>query len=130
MAQFREAGGGSLPVAELIELVGVEPDPALLAQLQARGALEITFSDDGSGAFQNTGPTLTTHLGPAKLTVPREIAGSVKQQDGGLTLVFDQRKTMCAKVLFLELRVQRLEVSEHHVAVHFPGGAFDQEYRF
>ena len=130
VAQLRAAGGGSLPVAELLGVVGIAPEGALRTELERRGDLQLEFTADGGGTFRNAGPAFITPLGPAKLNVPPEIGGSLVWREDSLALEFDPARTMFAKALFLELRVQRLEISEHHVAVRFPGGTFDQEYLF
>jgi hypothetical protein len=130
VASLRQAGGGEVPLAELMEVLGVEPEGELRSQLEARGPMEVRFGEDGHGSFSNRGPAFSTPLGPAKLIVPGEIAGTLILSEGALELDFDPQKTMCGKILIMEKKVQRLEVSEHHVAVRFPGGLFDQEWRF
>jgi len=127
---LREAGSGSLPMEEMLALLGAPEDPTLRARIEARGAIHVQFDGDGPGSFRNVGPAFTTPLGPGKLVVPGEIAGRVTWQDGAVSLDFDPQRTMLGKVLFLEVRLERVEVSERHVAVRFPGGVFDQEYSF
>lgn len=130
VASLRRAGGGEVPLAELMEVLGVQPEGELRRQLEARGPMEVRFGEDGQGVFSNRGPAFSTPLGPAKLVVPGEIAGKLIVAEGALELDFDPQKTMCGKILVMEKKVQRLEVSDHHVAVRFPGGVFDQEWRF
>ena len=127
---IREAGGGTIPVEELLELVGVPADPQLQRDLAARGDLEVTFSDGAGGSFRNVGPAFTAEVGPLKLHVPAELSGQVAHKDHAATFHFNPRHSVTGKMLFIEVHVNCLEVSDHHVAVRVPGGLLDQEYRF
>jgi hypothetical protein len=123
-------GSGDISMSDLFSLLGVDPTGPLQDQLAGRGPIELTFGSDGKGSFRNTGPALVAPVGPAKLNVPAEIGGKATWQARSLALEFDTNRAPVAKALILELRVQRLELSEHHAAVRFPGGTFDQEMKF
>ena len=127
---MRASGRGELPLSELFEMLAPDADPAIRAQLEARGAIELEFGPDGGGRFSNSGPAVSVKYGPGELVVPPEIAGAISTDDTRLELDFDEGRAVVGKALFIELPVQRLEVSDHHVAVRLPGGIFDVERKF
>lgn len=127
---IRNTGEGDVAVAELLLLLGVDPEVDVQRQLESRGAIEFEFDGDGRGSFWNEGPPLSAPFGPGELIVPPKIAGRITLQDGEASFDFDEKTTIVGKALFLELKLQRVEVSEHHIAFRLPGGIFDQEYRF
>jgi hypothetical protein len=130
VAAIRAEGGGTLGMEELLELTGVEADPDVRRKMEARGHIRLDFGADGSGRFANEGPAFVVPFGPVKLTVPVRVGGRVRMLEAGTDFDFDPSTTIVGKLLFMEIKLQRLEVSEHHVAVRMPGGAFDQEFRF
>ena len=68
--------------------------------------------------------------GPGLLEVPPVLAGTVELNATQMVMSFEPDKQMVGKALFVELPVEKIEVSGHHVAVRLPGGIFDQEYEF
>jgi hypothetical protein len=130
MERLRGSGGGCLPMDEMFELFGAPEDPAVRASLEARGAIVVQLSTPDEATFENTGPAFSAPIGPGKLKVPKRIAGTVVWNEQGVEFEFDPNQTMTGKVFFIELKVLRVEVSEHHVAVRFPNAVFDQEWKF
>lgn len=130
VAAARQSGSGELDLEDMIRLTGATPDPELHRRICSRGAVVLDFGADGAGRFHNEGPTMSIPVGPVKLTVPGRLAGSVLSEGETTVFEFAAGATIVGKLLFMEMKLQRLEVSEHHVAVRMPGGMFDQEYRF
>jgi len=127
LEEIHASGSGEISVSEVFEVIGQPDDPRLREDLLARGSLEIC-RQNGDMRFCNEGRAFKTPLGPGTLHVPCLLGGRVVRQGDGFSLEFDQDKTMVGKALFVELKLQRLEVSPRHVAVRLPGGVFDQEY--
>ncbi len=129
LREIKEAGRGTIPIQDLLNLFGTPSSPELLASLKARGQLEFVFKN-GDGTFRNQGPAFSTEFGPGLLEVPPVLAGTVELNATQMVLSFEPEKRMVGKAMFVELDVEKIEVSEHHVAVRLPGGIFDQEYQF
>ena len=130
LEEIRQAGAGSISAAEVFEMVGAPSDPAVHSRLEGRGPLDIRFESDGSGQFSNHGPAFSLPIGPAKLNVPPELGGTIRLDQNGAVFGFDPQRTLVARALLLELKLQRIEISDHHIALRLPGGMFDQEYHF
>ena len=130
IGEARVAGCGTISMEEFLAVIGTFATPEMKALVQARGDIEITFGADGQGTFCNSGPSFTTKVGVATLKVPRYIAGTVSRDEPGERLDFDADKTPIGKALFLEMGLEAVEISPHHVALRLPGGTFDQEFRF
>lgn len=127
LADIHSAGAGEVSVGEVFAVIGEPSDAGLRRDLEARGGLVFERAN-GCVRFANSGPPFKTKLGPGTLHVPRELAGRLTRNGDACWLEFDQDKTMVGKALFVELKLQRLEVSPRHVAVRLPGGLFDHEY--
>lgn len=127
---LRAAGGGTLAAAEVFDLVGTPSDAELVRQLEGRGELVLEFQPDGKGTFRNSGSSFSIPAGPIKLVVPTELTGTVACSETAAALNFHPAHTLVAKVLFMDVKLERIEVSEHHLAVRLPGGVFDKEYYF
>lgn len=130
LGEIHAAGSGAIPMADLLKLFGTSTPRQVEADLSRRGDIELVFSGDGTGTFANSGPAFKTEFGPGDLVVPKEVGGTIRFTGSSAVLEFDQRRTMMGKALFLELKLQRVEVSEHHVAARLPGGLFDMEMQF
>ena len=127
---IKEAGEGTISMQHLLSLLDSSPDPELRGQVAARGPIEAQIGEDGSGAFRNVGPEFSAPLGPGTVTVPREVAGRITCVDSSVVLDFHADKTLIGEALWVQMPLERIEISDHHVAVRLPGGIFDQEYKF
>lgn len=130
VAAARQAGSGVLDLDDLVGVTGAALDADLHQRIAERGPVHLTFVDGGPGTFHNEGLALTMPVGPVKLLLPARIAGRVVVDAEETRFEFDLAATITGKLLFMEMKLQRLEVSEHHVAVRMPGGVFDQEFTF
>jgi hypothetical protein len=130
VARIREEGEGRIAMLELLEIAGLTLDARLQERIVARGDVLLVYTEPEAGTFSNSGGAFSVPVGPLKLQVPTDLGGKLTDRDGIFILHFDTNRTMFGKVIFMEVRLKALEVSPHHVAVRFPGGALDQEIRF
>ena len=127
---IRDAGQGGISTLELLELADIPLDEALRRKIEARGEIVLSYRTPTSGSFINTGNAFMVPMGPMKLQVPVELSGTFTDCDGCLTLNLDSGHTFSGKVLFMEMKVKSLEVSDSHVAIRFPTKALDREIVF
>ena len=126
----RSQGQGRFPISDLLKLFALTLPPEIERDLLARGDLEFLFPEGSRGSFTNAGAPLSLPYGPGKLLFPRQLAGQAHCEVETLDMIFDSSRTMLAKALFIEVKLQRIEVSHRHLAVRLSGGLFDLEYEF
>jgi len=130
LSRIQRDGQGAIAMEDLLKLFGPLPSEELARHLRARGAIELQFADGKQGVFRNSGPAFWAKYGPGELGMPAELAGTITVDGNSAVLVFDPAKTMVAKALLVELKLQQIEVSDHHAALRLPGGMFDHEIAF
>ena len=116
------ADGATLPMVELVRLLGITVAPAFHAELVARG--EIHFD---RAHFRNTGEAIRRRVRVGGVEMQLEVAahlqGDVEHSStGGMRLVFERSSTVRLSKLLLRARLHALHLHCDHIDVELRGG--------
>ena len=88
MNEIKDAGGGEVPVSDLLEVLGL-PEEVLERMNEKRGPVDFEFHDGSNkGSFCNAGKKVTEKIpgSPLKLRLKKELKGDITVTEDGVAL--------------------------------------------